>query len=111
MTLLERLNARADNAYCRYMDYCKRDPCLGWEIKVEKGIFGLAELEAHKAAAEMLGWHRAYHDVIKILREEASNPGLACPDCAGKGASQLLPNGRTVYFCNCPVRDAGSVQP
>ena len=44
--LLDRLQARADNAYCDYIGLCRRDECLGWEAKVEKQIFGEAELKA-----------------------------------------------------------------
>ena len=43
--LLDRLQARADNAYCDYIGLCRRDECLGWEAKVEKGLFGDAEPE------------------------------------------------------------------
>ena len=38
--LLERMRARADNAYCAYIEQLRRDECLGWEIKVERGKFG-----------------------------------------------------------------------
>lgn len=70
MTLVERLQARADNAYVDYIGLCRRDECLGWEAKVGRGIFGLHELEAHKKAAEMLGRHRALQEVANLLREE-----------------------------------------
>ena len=71
MTPIERLKARAENAYVRYIQCCGRNECLGLEAKIEKGVFGLTELEAHKAASEMLGWHRAYMDAIKLLIDEA----------------------------------------
>ena len=67
--LLDRLQARADNAYCDYIGLCRRDECLGWEAKVEKQIFGEAELKAHCAAAEKLGRHRALHEAAKMLEE------------------------------------------
>lgn len=70
--LAERLEARGDNAYVAYIDQLRRDECLGWEIKAERGAFGEAELKAHKNAAELLGRHRALHEAAKELREAAS---------------------------------------
>lgn len=67
--LLDRLQARADNAYCDYIGLCRRDECLGWEAKVEKGLFGDAELKAHKDAAERLGRHRALQEAVNLLHE------------------------------------------
>ena len=67
--LLERLQARADSAYCDYIGQLRRDECLGWEIKVEKGLFGAAELKAHTDAAEKLGRHRALHEAANMLAE------------------------------------------
>ncbi len=67
--VLERMRARADNAYCDYIGQLRRDECLGWEIKVERGKFGEAELKAHCAAAEKLGRHRALHEAAKMLEE------------------------------------------
>jgi hypothetical protein len=66
---LDRLQARADNAYCDYIGLCRRDECLGWEAKTEKGIFGEAELKAHKDAAEKLGRHRALQEAANLLHE------------------------------------------
>ena len=67
--LLDRLQTRADNAYGDYIGLCRRDECLGWEAKVEKGLFGDAELKAHKDAAEQLGRHRALQEVANLLHE------------------------------------------
>ena len=67
--VLERIRARADNAYCDYIGQLRRDECLGWEIKVERGNFGEAELKAHCAAAEKLGRHRALHEAANMLDE------------------------------------------
>ena len=67
--VLERMRARADNAYCDYIGQLRRDECLGWEIKVERQEFGEAELKAHCAAAENLGRHRALHEAAKMLEE------------------------------------------
>lgn len=49
--LVKCLQTRADNAYCEYMDRLRRNECLGWEIKIERGLFREPELKAHKAAA------------------------------------------------------------
>ena len=67
--VLERMRTRADNAYCDYIGQLRRDECLGWGIKVERGKFGEAELKAHCAAAEKLGRHRALHEAAKLLEE------------------------------------------
>lgn len=67
--LLARIQAQADNAYIAYSSLCRKDAALGWEIKAERGCFGLAELSAHKAAAEMLGKHRALYEVSNMLHE------------------------------------------
>lgn len=67
--MLERMRARADNAYIDYIGQERRDECLGWEIKIERGVFGEYELKAHRAAAEQLGRHRALHEAIGMLTE------------------------------------------
>jgi len=67
--LAKRLQTRADNAYCDYIGQLRRDECLGWEIKVERGKFGEAELKAHCAAAEKLGRHRALHEAAGMLAQ------------------------------------------
>jgi len=69
-SLASRLRARADNAYCDYISQSKRDECLGWEIKVERGTFDAAHLEAHTKRGEFLGRHRALHEAAKLLEEE-----------------------------------------
>lgn len=67
--VLERIRARADNAYHCYIDQLRRDEGLGWEIKVERGTFGEAEMRAHCAAAEKLGRYRALHEAANMLAE------------------------------------------
>ena len=67
--VLERMQARADNAYCDCLGLLRRDECLGWEIKVERGKFGDAEIKAHCAAAEKLGRHRALQEAANMLAE------------------------------------------
>ena len=77
--VLERMRTRADNAYGDYIGQLRRDECLGWEIKVERGKFGEAEMKAHCAAAEKLGRHRALHEaanmLAKVLRSNAEVNG------------------------------------
>lgn len=67
--LLERMRAKADNAYCAYIAQLGRDECLGWEIKVERGKFGKPEIEAHCKASELLGRHRALHEAAEMVAE------------------------------------------
>lgn len=66
-SLRDSLQAQADNAYIAYLALCKKDAALGWEIKVKHGHFGQAEISAHKAAAEMLGRHRALQEVANRI--------------------------------------------
>jgi hypothetical protein len=73
-TLIERLKARADNAYFDCIGTLRHDNCLGEDIKMEMGLFGRKELEHHKRAAEHLGRHRALHEVIKLIQEEEKGP-------------------------------------
>ena len=67
--VLERMRGMADNAYHDYIGQLRRDECLGWEIKVERGKFGEAELKVHKDAAERLGRHRALQEAANMLTE------------------------------------------
>ena len=85
--LLDRIQARADNAYCDYIGLCRRDECLGWEAKVEKGIFGEAELKAHKIAAEMLGRHRALQEAANLLHELLT-PNAPLQPTAGRSEAE-----------------------
>lgn len=62
-----RLIARCENVYCDMIGIARKDESLGWEIKVERGEFGRKELDAHCAAAEKLGRHRALAEVCREL--------------------------------------------
>ena len=73
-TLIAKLQSLRDNAYCEYIGCCRQEDCLGWEAKVDTGIFGLKELEAHKKAAEALGKHRAYSRIIEDLMLQTQPP-------------------------------------
>lgn len=72
--LAERLQSRADNAYCEYIGRLRHDECLGWEIKAERGLFRAPELKAHMDAAEMLGRHRALSEAAALVRELFTDP-------------------------------------
>ena len=67
--VLKYMRALAKNAYCDYIGQLLRDECLGWEIKVEHGKFGKAELEAHCMAAEKLGRYRGLYEAARVLEE------------------------------------------
>lgn len=67
--LIEYLDARWNNTYYEYISHLRQDACLGWEIKVERGLFHHQELKAHTTAAEMLGEHRAFSEMAKMVRE------------------------------------------
>lgn len=75
LSLRDSLQAQADNAYIACFALSKKDAALCWEIKVERGHFGQAEISAHKAFAEMLGRHRALQEVAnrvdQLLKEAA----------------------------------------
>lgn len=83
--VLERMRTRADNAYCDYIGQLRRDECLGWEIKVERGKFGEAELKAHCAAAEKLGRHRALYEAAKMLEEALRSNATSSPAAQQSG--------------------------
>lgn len=67
----ERVKALMDNKYIEYIGLCRRDECLGVDFKIEHDIFKQPELKAHTEAAQKLGEHRAYADVLKMLSCES----------------------------------------
>lgn len=67
--LAKRLQTNAENVYFDYIEQLRRDECLGWEVKVERGKFGEAELKAHCAAAEKLGRYRALCEAADMLTQ------------------------------------------
>ena len=98
--LLDRLQARADNAYCDYIGLCRRDECLGWEAKVEKQIFGEAELKAHKDAAEKLGRHRALQEAASLLHE------LLTPNAVVQASGAQTLNQGTAAYSASPATES-----
>ena len=64
---LDQLRKEADSAYCRFLDKMSSKPCLGHEAKIRNGTFGVTELEAHRNAKELLGFHRGIYHAIKAL--------------------------------------------
>lgn len=67
---IEQVGALSSHAYCEYINQMKRSECLGYEHKMKKGTFGKPELDAHNKAHEWLGKHRAFADVLAIMRGE-----------------------------------------
>lgn len=59
------LKAKADNAYCAYIETMRSVPCLGWEAKVRTGEFGRIEMTTHAKANVLLGRHEAYANAAK----------------------------------------------
>ena len=71
---VERFQSISDNSYCDYIARMSRPECLGWEAKVKAGQFGKRELDAHNRAAEMLGRHQAFHEVVQVIRSLQAAP-------------------------------------
>jgi len=74
VNLEERLRAKKDNAYCRYMELDRRGESLGWEARLCGGGWGEEELIVHKKAAEELGRHYAFHEAAEMAAKEAMEP-------------------------------------
>ena len=68
-TLISFLQRKAERAYLTYANYCYRDENRGEEFKLANGQFTKENLKAHCEAAELLGKHKAFHEVIKFIRE------------------------------------------
>jgi len=69
--VVEALRSEADRAYCRYLDKMSRKLCLGEEAKLRDGKFGAAELDAHREARELFGFHRGIHFALASLSRPA----------------------------------------
>ncbi|MGZ8954492.1 MAG: hypothetical protein ACXW0Q_07420 [Methylovulum sp.] len=67
--ILSELHDRAVIAYCNYINQLSRVECRGVEYKINHHEFGEAELNAHRAAMEQLGRHRALHEAADMLEE------------------------------------------
>ncbi len=66
MLNVEMLKKKSDDTYGEYVRMCCYDTkCLGAEAKLRDGTFGMANLEALMKAAEFLGKHRAYAEMLK----------------------------------------------
>jgi hypothetical protein len=82
-TIINRLQAKSENAYIGYINAHRKDECLGWEAKVLHNKFGEKELKAHKKAQEWFGKHCAYLDAIEVIKEESSSPSHTLPSTHG----------------------------
>ena len=68
------LRGRADRLYCGALqDATSKKELLGAAHKVDKGIFGMDELEAHKAHSRQMGQHFAIHDVCNAIEAALLN--------------------------------------
>lgn len=70
--LINALKCRGDTAYTHYAIVCQSAECRGAAAKLKAGEFGDQELKAHVHAAEELGRHRAYYEVIAMLCDDGS---------------------------------------
>lgn len=68
--VVEQLRNNSANAYCAYSDAGKNMLCLGEAIKLEKGEFSQANLDAHRKRAELIGEHKAFVASARILERE-----------------------------------------
>ncbi len=93
--IIEYLESRENNTYYEYINHLRQDACLGWEIKVERGLFHYPELKAHTTAAELLGEHRAFSAMAKRLREMVKPLKEADPQDEIRKIIEELQYGRT----------------
>ena len=56
---IEAVTVASGSYYCRYIRQMEKTECLGWEAKVNTGVFGKAEFDAHAEGNRLLGWHQA----------------------------------------------------
>lgn len=66
-SLRQELRRLGDNAYCRSLELARKAQCLGAEVKMKRGEFGRAELEAHKESELWMGKHRAFYEALRLL--------------------------------------------
>ena len=64
---LEGVKKEADGHYCRALDQFQKTPCLGAEYKMENGLFGMVEHEAHAGANKTMGHHFGMYEAIRLL--------------------------------------------
>jgi hypothetical protein len=74
---LEEIRRIADGAYCASLDKFSSTPCLGFEAKVERGLFGKAEHSAHAEANKLMGRHFGMHEALRIIRDAISKQEAA----------------------------------
>lgn len=70
---LDALWKESESAYCQALGRFSRTECLGWEAKVNTGVFGKAEYEAHKKANELIGRHHGIAHAVKTIRAALSS--------------------------------------
>ena len=67
-TLMLRFEAKTENAYSDHIGLCSAEDCIGWKIKIDRGLFGRDELAALELAAEYLGRYKAMKEITEELR-------------------------------------------
>lgn len=65
--ILALIKQRCDDAYCHALNKFRQAECLGWKAKVAAEMFGELELDAHCAAHELMGAHKALADLYKEI--------------------------------------------
>jgi len=89
--LLDDLKIVADDLYCQYIAKMKMTECLGEAIKMERGEFGMQNLEAHREAARLYGKHVGMLEVIAKVRAALRQPAPASqPSSAVGGQCELV---------------------
>ncbi len=78
--LQARFAAHKDNSYSRMIEAARRDEALGWEAKVDRGIFGAPELEAHKKSRRTLRHAQGLQPGHEVGHGDAGNPEVQMTD-------------------------------
>lgn len=82
--LFEQISAEGDHTYCADMRKMQEEECLGWEYKVQHGLFDYKEFKAHQDANVVFGQHEDLYQAEKILSkaltENCSNSGSQLSD-------------------------------
>lgn len=66
--LRKALELLRDNAYMTHINLCGSALCKGEDWYLANGKFTKEQLNAHRAAHEWLGKHRAYAQVLEMLK-------------------------------------------
>ena len=78
------LSEASSEAYLKYSGQARRSECLGWKQKVESGVFGKKELEAHVELGRLLGKHQAFAEAAAHAQRPAPATEAPAPAEARK---------------------------